>query len=238
MSEVFPVGTNVRVRIEQDTDPESPREWSVFGKMACWHRRYNLGDEQPKKEPTEWLEHLAMDLDPGLEEIEHRTEEVISRYYDYRLTAQRLPVRIADEYMKWKREVAIQDNCVMLPLYLYDHSGLRMSTGSFSCPWDSGQVGWIYATKEQVIKEFGEWSAESIQKAEKLLNAEVETYSQYLEGDVWGYIIEMRSDEDEEDWEDHSSCWGFFGFDYCKEEAMAIAESLKKEQANSFVNFM
>ena len=30
------------------------------------------------------------------------------------------------------------------PLYLYDHSGLAISTKPFSCPWDSGQIGVIY----------------------------------------------------------------------------------------------
>lgn len=35
-----------------------------------------------------------------------------------------------------------------LPLYVYDHSGVRLNTTGFSCPWDSGQVGWIVATRE------------------------------------------------------------------------------------------
>ena len=38
------------------------------------------------------------------------------------------------------------DGMVILPLYLYDHSGITMNTCGFSCPWDSGQVGWIYAS--------------------------------------------------------------------------------------------
>ena len=42
---------------------------------------------------------------------------------------------------------------------LYDHSGLAMSTESFSgraphAEWDSGQVGWIYVSKEDALKEF------------------------------------------------------------------------------------
>ena len=32
------------------------------------------------------------------------------------------------------------DGMVILPLYLYDHSGITMNTCGFSCPWDSGQV--------------------------------------------------------------------------------------------------
>lgn len=36
-----------------------------------------------------------------------------------------------------------------------DHSGLAMQTTSFNDPWDSGQVGWIYVSKEDALKEFG-----------------------------------------------------------------------------------
>src|SRR5271166_4140206 len=35
----------------------------------------------------------------------------------------------------------------ILPLYLYEHSGMTMNTTGFSCRWDSGQVGWAYITK-------------------------------------------------------------------------------------------
>jgi hypothetical protein len=49
---------------------------------------------------------------------------------------------------------------VILPLYLYDHGGITMSIGPFSCPWDSGQVGWIYAPKQKFIEETGYTKAE------------------------------------------------------------------------------
>jgi len=50
---------------------------------------------------------------------------------------------------------------VILPLYLYDHGGITMSTNPFSCPWDDGgQVGWIYASKQKFIDETGYSEAE------------------------------------------------------------------------------
>lgn len=53
----------------------------------------------------------------------------------------------------------ISEKYLMLPLYLYDHSGLAMSTETFvgkavHAEWDSGQVGWIYVSKEDALKEF------------------------------------------------------------------------------------
>lgn len=44
---------------------------------------------------------------------------------------------------------------VYLPLYIYDHGGITMNTTGFSCPWDSGQVGWIYCAKQRLLAETG-----------------------------------------------------------------------------------
>ena len=43
--------------------------------------------------------------------------------------------------------------CVILPLYLYDHSGITISTTPFGDPWDSGRVGFIYMTREEMLAE-------------------------------------------------------------------------------------
>lgn len=47
------------------------------------------------------------------------------------------------------------ENVVYLPLFLYDHGGLAMNTTGFPCTWDSGQVGWIYATKDAFRNKTG-----------------------------------------------------------------------------------
>jgi hypothetical protein len=96
------------------------------------------------------------------------------------------------------------DNMVILPLYLYDHSGITMNTAGFSCPWDSGQVGWIYADEEAIRKEYGEVTPETLEKAEKLLQGEVENYDYYLTGQCYGFQL-FRGDEEID------SCWGFLG---------------------------
>lgn len=118
-----------------------------------------------------------------------------------------------DAFMEWWKDNG--KGGVLLPLYLYDHSGLSMSTGAFSCPWDSGQVGYIYATRETIVKEWG--ARRRRKKVEEYLRGEVETYDQYLTGDVYGYTVESP------DGDDLHSCWGFYGMDHVKEEATSEA---------------
>jgi hypothetical protein len=112
---------------------------------------------------------------------------------------------------------------VILPLYLYDHSGITISARPFSCPWDSGQVGYIFVDTPTIRKEWGK-GKKAIEKARKYLLAEVETYDQYLTGDVWGYIVE-------DDNGNHlDSCWGFYGEEYCKQEAKSALQYCIKQQ--------
>lgn len=46
-------------RITYDADAESPRCATNLGLLACWHRRYRLGDVQPKETSQVWLQALT-----------------------------------------------------------------------------------------------------------------------------------------------------------------------------------
>lgn len=108
-----------------------------------------------------------------------------------------------------KELLAEREDMVILPLYLYDHSGLAMSTGSFigravHAEWDSGQVGYIYAEKDSIQQEYGAVNAETVKTAEGVLEGEVKEYDLYLQGECYGY--RLFKDGEEED-----ACWGFLG---------------------------
>lgn len=114
-------------------------------------------------------------------------------------------------------------NVVALPLFLYDHSGITISTTPFSCPWDSGQIGFIYVTKDDVRKEFGRITKKVLEKVNKCLESEVKVYDEYLRGDVYCFTVE--NDEGEI----IDSCGGFFGDgDYCFEEAKRAIDYIIK----------
>jgi len=127
------------------------------------------------------------------------------------------------DYSGWESmEAAIIRNenaGVILPLYLYDHSGITMNTTGFSCPWDSGQVGFIFISKEKMRKEYSykRVSEKLKDRVAGYLKSEVETYDQYLTGDVYGYRITNTETDEEVD-----ACWGFYGSDECMSEAESI----------------
>lgn len=127
---------------------------------------------------------------------------------------------------------------ISLPLYLYDHSGITMNTTGFSCGWDSGCVGFIYVTKETIRKEYGvkRITKEIIEKVTKVLKGEVETYDQYLTGDVYGYRVSKveKCDKGHEHDEEVDSCWGFYGEESVEEEGKGVLEYyIKKDEEKS-----
>ena len=79
-------------------------------------------------------------------------------------------------------EISNDPNNIVLPVYLYDHSGIRISTSPFSCPWDSGQVGVIYCTKKKAVYEFGKkrFTTKVREAAIKYMTSEIESIEEEL----------------------------------------------------------
>lgn len=122
----------------------------------------------------------------------------------------------------------IEDGSLIgLPVYAYIHGGVTISTGAFSCPWDSGQCGFVYCTRKQAIAEWGD-TPDCETNALRVLRGEVKTFDQYLRGDVYGYVIEDK-DGDVVD-----SCWGFYGIEYAEEEARSALNYWATQQGELF----
>lgn len=106
---------------------------------------------------------------------------------------------------------------IVLPLYLYDHSGLHIKIGSFQgllpqghAEFDSMQIGYISVSKAKVRDEYGvkRITAKVRKRMESYLADEVEAYNQYINGDVWCYELTDRATGDLVD-----CCGGFYGDD-------------------------
>ena len=152
-----------------------------------------------------------------------------SSAYSASLTGRDIPDWFLDDCLKTlrmselKELVEQMDGMVILPLYLYDHSGITMNTGGFSCQWDSGQVGWIYADYDAIKETYGEVTPDTIVRAENLLEAEVKEYDYYLTGQCYGFKLYKGDAETD-------SCWGFLG--EINDVAKYIREFLPSECEN------
>ena len=184
---------DLNIKIYQDEDPESPREWDNLGKMICWHRNYDLGDKHNYDEIPDFIYCLAEEAGVSFDDLENRTTEeltLILKSKGYRLK----------------------------PLYLYDHSGITISTAPFSCRWDSGQVGYIYVDPAMIRKEYGNSEdPEILKRVNTVLDGEVYIYDQYVRGNVYGFMIT------DQDGQDIDSCWGFYGDYEDKDGALSEA---------------
>ncbi len=119
-----------------------------LGTMITGHRKYTLGDIQ---------------LDDPVEILEEILEDVGAQFTD-------------DMNYSDLGEL-VEEFTFNLPLYLYDHSGITMSTSPFGCRWDSGQVGYIY-----VAKDNEEITGKTEEEVLSLLKVEVKEYDDYLTG--------------------------------------------------------
>jgi hypothetical protein len=164
------------VALHIDEDCESPRDWDHLGTLVAWHRRYTLGDEQPRETPDAWMATFRADN------------------------------------AEWRA-------AVMLPVYMHEHGNVALAVRDFHDPWDSGQVGWIYALPGQIRKEYGCQRITKRVRAEvaAVLRGEVEEYGRYVNGECYGYVIEDAHGEQLD------SCCGFIGYEYARDAAEEAA---------------
>jgi hypothetical protein len=162
--------------------------------ISIEHRVKIIRDDNAEN-PREWCDHI------GTMYCEHR------RYTLGDKNAR--DIRVENEKTG---EMEYPEGYITLPLYLYDHSGLTMNTGGFSCRWDSGQVGYIYISEEQAKKEWpgNDWK----ERALSCMRAEVSEYDNYLTGKIYGFQYEevAITDDGEEQVLSEDSCWGFNGY--------------------------
>ncbi len=128
---------------------------------------------------------------------------------------------------------------IALPVYMYDHGGQTVSTTPFSCQWDSGLFGIIAVPIEDVKKEYG-WknlTAKRRKTIEQRLQGEVKTYDFYLTGEVYGFEITPKDDEENV----IDSCWGYYGafnFKHIEEECKSFIDDIhRKEAIQRVVNY-
>jgi len=109
-------------------------------------------------------------------------------------------------HRRWEAEYHI------FALSCYIHSGVVLSLrrGNWN-PFD--QQGWDTSHVGAVLVSRKEWP--DAEKAQEAAESLVETWNQYLSGDVYGIVKETFDKEKNQ--VDEGSCWGFYGYKYALE---------------------
>ena len=114
---------------------------------------------------------------------------------------------------------------IYLKLYLYDHGGIVMNCSGYRGQdpqhFDTTDVGFIYVSRKKVRDEYG-WKKITTAREKQIaeyLKGDVEVYSSYISGQVYGYEIYRPGEEEACD-----SCWGYYGYDNKASGLLADAE--------------
>lgn len=188
MTKVFMnLNTQELVKKVYDPYPDSPREWDNLGTLYTWEDRCYSPDKHNYPESLDFLSELL-------------TEETVYKVHDkYNNTHDFL-----EDIMKRLDKIGY----ILFPVYKYEHGLVRYGLGT-SSGWDSGTVGVIFASKKKIYQEFKvkRITKEIRNKVVKLFEGELETYTDYANGEVYGYIVESF------DGTEIDSCYGFYNFD-------------------------
>lgn len=135
--------------------------------------------------------------------------------------------RDPEDYREFVKDTPV----IALPLFMLDHSGIAFNTGGFNDPWDSGQVGYVFVTLEQVRKEYSckRVTAKVRERVLSYLRGFVKELNCYVSGDAYGYsIIDPYGNNID-------SCGGFLGYKYAKEEANAAFKFYASKRYNTYL---
>ena len=112
-----------------------------------------------------------------------------------------------------------------MPLYIYEHSGMALKCFEdktmvgypYNDQWDAGCIGMVFTT-EALLKEAGLFNSTKKEIIE-YMKAEVDTYSQWCNGECYGFRLSKWSKCDKcnqlED-KEIDSCFGYYGYDHDK----------------------
>ena len=166
---------------------------------------------------TDWREITSKEFDDGYGyKVIH--DEYAPEYYDrqFKIYATRgaakyIPVDVCINAEDAEEENHLNDKLksavAYVPLYLFAHSNVSVSTEPYNDPWDSGQCGFAVLEQEEGVS----WGPEAVET----LKAMVREYDAVLRGNVVGWQITKRE-----------TC------DKCMHENVEVVESI-----GGYINF-
>lgn len=207
-------GKVLRMQIVRDDDCLTPREWDNLGTLLLHPSKKHWTCKKPF-EAAGYESDLIVDLDVPKDGSPYKHMENLIR----------------EQLGMNPRDV------VAYPITKHGHSYIMLSLG-YRESWEHGVVGFVFATKEKIRKEYGvERITKSImERVGACLASELDTLADWVNGDAYGYVIEQVAYDDlgdEVECTHLDSCYGYIGdMDYCKSEAEEMVKRYLTDGTN------
>ena len=227
-------GFKYTLKVEQDYDSEDPRRWDNVCTMVCFHGRYDLGDNHNYDDGDEFFDYILCEIcrmnENDICELSTREKYKLAKESDkvyfkdlnlYDHSGLTISTSSAYPYNDRWDAGCVGWIYVSKEKAMANYGGIpeKDENGEFiRIPHEHPNGNVTYSTKYSPITEEN-WKY----VADYHMENEVETYDQYLRGDVYGYtltkhVVEQETcphcgqviDEYEEE-EEVDSCWGFYG---------------------------
>lgn len=144
----------ITANIYNNSTSENPRNFENITEMVFFSNTYDIGD-------THNYDSLEDFFNKAKEKLEIQTNNI-------------------NEIIK----IAKDNNWLILPVYGYSHGDLDISLNKFNCKWDSGLLGIIHMTAEQIKN-----NNITLETAYRYIESDINIYRDYLNNDV--YLMEI-----------------------------------------------
>ena len=228
-------GNEYLLTVERDDYAADPREeWDNLCTMTCWHRDYRLGDKHSFDDADEFLERLCY-------EVLHKDDDEL-----YGLSSKDKLKMLQESNLILIKPINMYDHsgitvstsngypyndrwdagCVgfiyVTKKKIFDEGCCLLAKD------DNGDYIRIEHKHENAPSTYSHKTIPTTEEnwkevADHYIECEMETYDQYLRGDVYGYTLTKKvvvQEEcphcgqiisEEEEWEEEDSCYGFYG---------------------------
>ena len=159
-----------QVCCNMETEQPEP-DWRLASEWPWLYRRIGSGYDA----------RVYVESDPdNPREIVEPVSQIVSWHRRYTIGDEHQWATPEDflESVQWS--LGEDSDAVLKPLYAYEHGGIALSTGQFSCPWDSGQVGFLYVPPGVMQEE--SWNMEQL---DAYVKQELKDLQAYINGEVY-----------------------------------------------------
>lgn len=214
-------GKTMLLEIWNDQDLQDPRhnDFEPLTTMFCFHNRLLLGDRRARS----WDEAADCLITFFNEKRKEASLELLESYVHKAEELSESPDGFVERLAFFLKPLGI----LVKPMYLYEHSQIVVSgsrVGRYPSP-----VGFVIAEKDRILDETGCTEDRWEEKAETVIEREIEEYGYYFSEEVYGFTL---YEKDGDDWKEIDQLVGFYGSDLKRNGILDYANGLEEAIKN------